>query len=125
MAHVKAEILSLVCCNGLMYPLTMPCNYQDRENTHCDRTYGDMWETGVHCNHSKFSKTFIERDYKRFDAEEHDPTYDNQFGCWDLSVGKTTYLCSYLEIDGRVYCDIRDEYEGYDPRISNSEEDNQ
>lgn len=116
MAHVKAEVLDVVCCNGLMFPLTNDCNDQDESNTYCDVKHGDYWDTGIHCKHSKIVSRFIERTYKRFDAAEHDPAYDYLFGCWDLIAGPGEYICSYLEIDGHVYCDVRGEYTGYDPR---------
>ena len=125
MAHIKAEVLTLVCCNRLIFPLTDRCNSQDANNYRCDVKFGDMWETDINCAHSKLVPSFIERTYKSFEAEEHDPTWDHLFGCWDLRLSRTDYICSYLEIDGRVYCDVRGEYTGFDPRVNNEEEDNQ
>ena len=122
MSHIKAEVLNLCCTRNLMYPLTVKCDSQDENNRRCDRVFGDMWETNEHCEHSVWKPTFIERDYKRFTAEEHNGTWDYMFGCYDLDVAKTSYLCSYLEIDGRVYCDVRDEYCGFDPRNSSGED---
>ena len=119
MAHVKAEVLDLVCCQGLMYPLVNHCDKgQDETNHYCIKRVDDFYAVGVYCEHSKLAPTFIERTYKRFEATEHDPTWDHLFGCWDLDVGKTTYICSYLEIDGHIYCDERGNLYGMDdPRI--------
>ena len=117
MAHIKAETLSLVCCNVLRYPLTVKCDSQDESNIYCNRKFGDWWEVNEHCEHSKYMPQFIERNYKSFEAYEHESSYDYLDGCWDLSVSRAIYVCSYLEIDGHVYCDVRGEYTGFDPRI--------
>lgn len=122
MAHIKAETLEVVCCNGLVFPLVAPCNSEDDSNYRCDVKFGDLWETDIHCRHSKIVPRFIERDYKRFEAEMHDAAYDYLDGCWDLKAGRGCYVCSYLEIDGHVYCDVRGEYTGHDPR-EQAEED--
>ena len=116
MAHVKAETIEWVCCNRLRYPIVAPCEPQDERHIYCDRKYGDLFEIENYCPHSKLFKRFIERDYKRFSACQHESNYDFLDGCYDLSVSNRVFICSYLEIDGHIYCDVRDELDFTDPR---------
>ena len=115
MAQIKAEILSVCCTNGLFYPLYVPCDSEDKNHSYCDRKYGNTFECGIYCEHSAIKQRFIERQYKRFEASEHN-TWDCFTGCYDLSTTNADHVCSYLEIDGRVYCDVRDDLNCYDPR---------
>lgn len=117
MARIKAETLEVVCCNNLRYPLTVECDYQSGRNIYCDVKHGDFWETGIHCAHSKVVPSFLERTYRSFEAYEHESNYDYLHGCWFLRTKTRDYICSYLEIDGYVYCDVRGKHTGYDPRL--------
>ena len=60
------------------------------------------------CEYIGCESRYLERDYKSVEAEPHDGTWDGNVGCWDLKAGRATYLCEYLEIDGKVVCDERE-----------------
>lgn len=101
MAHVTLEELYYVCdcCYG--FPCTEECD-----------TCAAWCEGGLDpydgCKHQETRTRFIGRSYRNFEAEEHDARYDGLFGYWDFTAGERTRICSYLEIDGHVYCDKRE-----------------
>ena len=103
MAHIKLEEIYFLCSHVGM----------DEE---CDTSADwcrnpDAIYEGRRCDWCDSKTRFIECNRREFSAEEHDATYDGLHGCWDFtSVGKTR-ICSYLEIDGHVYCDVRGEGE--------------
>lgn len=121
MAQIKAETLHVCCTNRLVYPLTVLCNSEDKYNMYCDRKFEDSIKCGTYCEHSVIKPQFMERQFKKFEAYEHN-IYDLFNECYDLVTSNAEYICSYLEIDGHVYCDLRDELEWPDPRIDCSDE---
>lgn len=98
MAHVKFEEIYGVCHheNYSLYPRECDIN--------ADWCCGGCPDD---CELYEPKTRYIEREYKRISAEEHDSTYDYLYGYWDLVAGGKTRVCSYLEIDGHVYCDVR------------------
>ena len=110
MAHVKAEARKLVCGNALQYgkPRAL-CDYGENARGYCAKEGCDVYEVGEFCEFVKPSSAFIERDFRCVEAEEHDGTYDGCIGYYDLRLRRgIAHVCSYLEIDGRVYCDERE-----------------
>lgn len=55
------------------------------------------------CKHARYEHRFIERDYKRVEVMPSD------FGWYWLRVGRASYDCFYLEVDGQVACDLRED----------------
>ena len=99
MAHVKLEELYGVCgcCYG--FPDSEECDFSAKW---CKE--GDP----ENCGHWHPRTRFIERNYRDFMAEEHFANFDYLDGYWDFTSGGKTRVCSYLEIDGHVYCDERE-----------------
>ena len=61
------------------------------------------------CKHCGYREVYAEKTLKRFDAREqpHDGFCVWQEYPYMLETSRRAYPCKYLEIDGRVYCDMR------------------
>lgn len=122
MAHIKAWHIVSVCDRPGTPPRGGVCDHIidgiGNGDGLCDSYVSEaeriMRQTGKRvlsdrCDYYKVERRFIERDYKHVEAEPHDGTWDCCFGYYDLMAGRACYLCEYLEIDGRVVCDERDD----------------
>jgi hypothetical protein len=71
------------------------------------REHGDMDIIGGPCRYEQIETIYEERSMKRFTAREGRTTGYEYWEGWILETNKREYPCTYLEIDGYVYCDLR------------------
>lgn len=106
MSHIKAWYEVDVCTRTSAGNI---CEESDGQFTGCEHHECERHGNVIsdYCKYVRHEERFIERDYKRVSAEPHDYIWDGCYGYWNLDVGRTCYVCSFLEIDGRVVCDQR------------------